>query len=365
MFKKCGMCLFLVICIMFSNSYMVYGQGAKDYGVEDSSAEIGAIEFYTLLVDSLASEKVKVPEYADWCNPQMRVLADMGLLEPIEMLYIEQGYYSAASFVDKGLGLIGYTERPLVFMDYVGSLEIVLKELGIMDKLSFNLTSKMTIKEAYDFIDILKELKKQSLKKLTFEDDEAIVKYKIDDFVDNHKCYWMIKGGISALPQKYIDLFNDKNYTMVITDSLERYDDESISGRYRSMMSSDEKRVYFTPMSFLDIGHEFGHVVALDGIPNSDIILKYLYFWEGEEVARLIGRPYAKSNPDEFFACLFSELLYLDESLTCDKLALDNLREKAPLSTHFVYDIVISADSIYDVDLYNKFLKDNRIFVNE
>lgn len=350
---------------MFSNSYMVYGQGAKDYGVEDSSVEIGAIEFYTLLVDSLAPEKVKVPEYVDWCNPQMRVLADMGLLEPIEMLYIEQGHYSAASFIDRGLGLIGYTERPLVYMDYISSVELVLETLGIRDKVVSDLSLKMTVEEAHDFIDVLKGLKKKPLKKLNFTDDEAIVKYKIDDFVGNHKCYWMIKGGISALPQKYIDLFNDKNYTMVITDSLARYDDESISGRYRSMMSSDEKRVYFTPLSFLDVAHEFGHIVALDGIPNSDIILEYLYFWEGEEVARLLGRSYAYSNPDEFFACLFSELLYLDESITYDKLVLDELREKAPLSTHFVYDIVISADSIYDVDLYNKFLKDNRIFVNE
>ena len=85
---------------------MVYGQGAKDYGVEDSSVEIGAIEFYTLRVDSLASEKIKVPEYSDWCNPQMRVLANMGLLEPVEMLYIEQGHYSAASFIDKSVLII-------------------------------------------------------------------------------------------------------------------------------------------------------------------------------------------------------------------------------------------------------------------
>ena len=163
--------LTLIITSLCLLSLFVFSASAAAAENVKTDYEISPEEFFTLLVDSLASDEIKEPIEKDWCNPQIRVLVNKGIVEPLDWHNFELGHYSAASFIDRAMYLVGYNSRPLDESGYIEKVKTAAVDAGLISE-DYDCTKKMLKSEAFELIDTLKE---KTLKKVEYTAEDAPV----------------------------------------------------------------------------------------------------------------------------------------------------------------------------------------------
>lgn len=236
-------------------------------------------EFFLKLEQGLDIDLEKVYDYG-FCSKQIGYLIEKGFTDNYNAhLMVDLENYSAASFIDKALQVCNYFDRPLDIYLYTDNIKQVSIDIGLIPPDSvLDFGKKLTCEEAEK---ILEKLITNNFNRVSYEDKEAKLKYKIDKFPTMVSTYKEVKNLVDDLPKRCIEEFERQNYELRIVPSVMEYHPRVARGkRVSAFIDFGWKQIYIQRGDEQDIYHEFGHLM-LDRLSNKTTVCNYLYKTEG------------------------------------------------------------------------------------
>lgn len=280
-------------------------------------------EFFLKLEQGLGINLERVYDYG-FCSKQIGYLIEKGFTDNYNAhLMVDLDNYSAASFIDKALQVCDYFDRPLDIYLYTDNIKQVSIDIGLIPVDSnLDFCKKLTYEEAEK---ILEKLISNDFNRVSYEDNESKLKYKIDKFPTMVSTYKKVKGLVDDLPERCIKEFERQNYELRIVPNVMDYHPRVARGKQVSaFIDFGWKQIYIQQGYEEDIYHEFGHLM-LDRLSNKAVVCNYLYKTEGSNANHF---PYVRYEfGAEELICDCFEFIFLYSE---NEEKINEFKEKCP-----------------------------------
>jgi hypothetical protein len=280
-------------------------------------------EFFLKLEQGLDIDLEKVYDYG-FCSKQIGYLIEKGFTDNYNAhLMVDLENYSAASFIDKALQVCNYFDRPLDIYLYTDNIKQVSIDIGLIPLDSdLDFCKKLTYEDAEK---ILEKLISNDFNRVSYEDNESKLKYKIDKFPTMVSTYKKVRGLIDNLPERCIKEFERQNYELRIVPNVMSYHPRVVRGKQVSaFIDFGWKQIYIQQGYEEDIYHEFGHLM-LDRLSNKYAVCNYLYKVEGSNANHFPYVRYEFGAEELICDCFEFIFLYSD-----NEEKINEFKEKCP-----------------------------------
>lgn len=168
------------------------------------------------------------------------------------------------------------------------------------------------------------------------------IEIKIDAKTNCNKLRSSVLYELTFIPQKYIDIFNQNEWSIYLTNNLKKYC--STQGA-KGVTNETEKYIALsTPFYSYDkniLIHEFGHFI--DSIDKTNVPSINMYNFEVNKIAELTGE-YCKTNRMECFAEAFKYVVFNRNNPEKYK----EMKEKIPMSLEYIEKCYLDTNLICD-----------------
>ena len=153
---------------------------------------------------------------------------------------------------------------------------------------------------------------------------------------------------LTILPEKYKTMLRNGGWSIELVKQISHYYPELTSAH--GVCLPDKKKIMIGCNVFNAQGvllHEVGH--ALTHETDLDFFISNHMYKEIENISKVTGSAYAKTNPDEMFAEVFRFLL----SYPNDERRIKWFKEAAPYTYYATTEGILEVDDLADIDILN------------
>lgn len=308
--------------------------------------EITIHEFCCMVTKAFyPSEYIYRSEATPWYTPYVDTLLKKKVLTSYDYYNWECGYFSAISFLDRAMIAAKYYNRPLDINSYILRVQKTAIDSDLVSK-DYDWNKNLTRGE---MAEIIAKLLTNNFKKFDYATDIS-VNYFLDNFQNMDETFRENECALENIPDKYIDLFNNLGYILVITKNCQDYYPEK---SHTVGITDVTNKIVFVEQfaQGFTLYHEFAHVISFEIFPNKDDILNFIYDNEAESISKFTST-YALASPDECFAEAFCWFITNKNN---EKL-INIFRNANPIATKIILDNMINYEGLANLEEINKII---------